>query len=126
MKPAGPVYSRRSTCKGTPLAPKPSHPFKTPRHLTRAQLDAMRTASDFQLQFSEDTKREIDDMEKKLKWQRQQLTKEQLEADFKDWIPDSGYSRTRDTKNFKLTEYTRSAKRLLCKLLRIRAANRRA
>lgn len=47
-------------------------------------------------------------MEKKLKWQRQQLTKEQLEADFKDWIPDSGYSRTRDTKNFKLTEYTRS------------------
>lgn len=32
------------------------------------------------------------------------MSTEQVEAEFEGWIPDPGYSRTRDTKIFKLTK----------------------
>jgi hypothetical protein len=86
----------------------------------------MRVSSNFQHQFSEDTKRDFNKMEIEVRRKRQQLTKEKLEAYFKYYIPDLGYSRTIYTKK-KLNSfnYIGLTKILLCKLLRKRVANKR-
>lgn len=56
------------------------------------------------MQISTKIKATMATMEEDIKRKRQKLSKDDLEAKFKEWVPDSGNSRTRDTKIFKLIE----------------------
>lgn len=93
-----------SASKGTSSSVKLSPSLQTPQCITKAQTNTMRGAVDFHCKFPTETKAEVANMEHAIKRKRWKLPKEQLEAEFKEWVPDSSYSRTRDTKIFKLIE----------------------
>jgi hypothetical protein len=67
-------------------------------------VDAMKDAKNFQERFSKDVKKEVTTMEQDIYQKRSNLFNLQLEIEFKDWVPDTGYSRSRDTKVFNLVE----------------------
>lgn len=46
----------------------------------------------------------MDKMEEAVRRKRKQVTRKELEAEFMQWVPNSGFSRTRDTKIFLLVE----------------------
>jgi hypothetical protein len=71
---------------------------------THARKDVIWAVTTFKLQFFEGIKREIKDMDKKVKWKRKQIPKEKMEGKFKEWIYDRRFSQTRDTKIAKLIE----------------------
>jgi DNA-binding transcriptional regulator GbsR (MarR family) len=62
----------------------------------------MKETTYFHYRFSKEIKIDMDIMEKSIKNKRQKLPKEQLEEEFKEMVLDLGYSRTIDTKIFKL------------------------
>jgi len=96
-----PSSSERGSIRGTPEATLLAH---TSWHLTHAQLYTMKATSDFHYQFYEETKHEMDRMGDIVKRKRQQVTKKELEVEFKQWFHDSDFSRTWDTEIFWLIE----------------------
>jgi hypothetical protein len=72
--------------------------------ITHTQADAMTTASNYQLRFTNLVKDEVTHIENLVRQKQRKMTNDQVEAEFRDWVPDTGFSCSRYTKIFKLTE----------------------
>jgi hypothetical protein len=75
-----------------------------PHCITQAQVDAMVVAANYQHHFPKLIKDEVAHIENLVKGKRQKTTNEQVEADFLDWLPNMGFSHSRNTKNFRPIE----------------------
>jgi len=68
-------------------------------------MEVMRAAIYFHYKFSTKTKVGVDNMEQAIKQKLWKLSKKNLKAELKEWVPDSSYSRNKDTNIFKLIEF---------------------
>jgi hypothetical protein len=67
-------------------------------------VEAMKNAENFHCRFAQDVKNEVATMKQTICQKRRKLTKLQLETEFMHWVPDIRYSRSRESKTFKLIE----------------------
>jgi len=64
----------------------------------------MKAVTNYHCQFLEVVKYEMDAIEQTICEKRWDLSKYHLEAEFMDWVPNTSFSKSRDTKVFKLIE----------------------
>jgi hypothetical protein len=88
----------KGQCSKSKRPPKSSRRRETKQKITRAQAEAMQAAWNYHSRFPEDIKKKIDRMEKKVKRKRRGTPNEELKEEYVNWIPDTGFSRSRDSK----------------------------
>ena len=66
--------------------------------ITHTQKDLIWVVTTFELWIFKEIKREIEDVEKKIKWKQQQVSKVLMEDKFREWIYGPSFSQSNDTK----------------------------